>query len=59
MGESSDFGNMESDVIFKTLQQDVGLWPVGGLCTIKVLYKKLCWLSVKTSKTGDGAVASF
>ena len=52
-----DLGHMGSNVVFGALQQDVGLWHVGGVCTVRHYTRNCAGCRLKGQKRGKQLMA--
>ena len=48
---------MGSDVVFGALQQDMGLWPVGGVCTVRHYTRNCAGCRLRRQKRGEQLMA--
>ena len=53
----SDLGHMGSDVVFGALQQDVGLWPIAGVCTVRHDTRNCAGCRLRRQKRGKQLMA--
>ena len=52
-----DLGHFGSDMVFGVLQLDCGLWPVGGVCTVRFYIRNCLGCKLRRRKRGEQLMA--